>query len=477
MIISLSDYLGVDSKIFLQKGILNPFIGIDSRSFVDPLLVRDCIIPEFASARDKINKYFEEIITLLSASEKQDDLAWTEAYHRLIFREVKGASIGYGKNSADGKGIGPKLAQELTNRALELAKLGIKDPAIFELIGLFIDDYGPDMLSDMTIRILEDEFLTFSERMYKEMGVTKLFKYETANGIREFARNKKGKPIILLPESMLRDLPVAQNWEDIATIVAHNELLRKRLNALIAPSLKEASIAHRKELMKSQLFTHSENLNELIKEYKNYVATPYDFKKDPQGLLKWHNLAQQYCDNDKLEISLQPIPTIDDIEDTVLQIINKFKKHIELNGLNIHLYNSEKKPPKPLHERFSQTLFYATADNYCDANNIGLTRESNAGRGPVDFKFNNGRLNCIVEVKLSKSAYLVRGYTEQLSIYQKAENASRTIYVIIRVSQEINSIKTIQKLEKDVRATGQKVPRLIVIDGRLKPSASKKQIF
>ena len=186
--------------------------------------------------------------------------------------------------------------------------------------------------------------------------------------------------------------------------------------------------------------------------------------------------CEKFCNDNKLEISWEASPTIESVEVIVEKLSNSLKKNIENNGLNITLYDQSKIPPHPLHERYSQTLFYATADNYCDANNVGLTRESNAGRGPVDFKFNNGySLNYLVEVKLTSNRDIVHAFEEQLPIYQQAENSSRAALLIIRVTNSATSIKRILTMEQNTRKEGKKVPRIFIIDGRLKPSASKAQ--
>ncbi len=476
MIQSLSDYLNVDPKNFDRLHILNTFVGIDTHVFLDPLLLKDTKIPEFVKSRQKIEKYFEDIIRLLCASQSQNDIAWVEARKRLIFREVKGVSIGYGSSRSDGRGVGPILATELVKRAGDLTKIGIKDPAIFELIGLFIDGFGPDMLSDMTIRILRDDIFTYSQRMYGELGVKQLRRFRTFIGSYNLAPKHDGGPIILVPKDLLRDLPVAQSWEDIGQIVYHNAILRKRLNDLLAPALQRATVGHKKEVMKNQLFGDAASLKELIDDYKKYNPKPYDFINDPEGEFKWYNIAKKYCQLAPLQISWPKQPSIDDIESVIEKIVDQFKKNIEYNGLNIMLYRHDENPPTPLHERFSQTLLFATADSYCDANNIDLSRECNAGKGPVDFKFSKGyKLRYLVDVKLSSNTHIVQGFTEQLPIYEKAEDTKRSALVIIKVTKSDKSIKKILQLQHDAIQHGKRVPRIYVIDGTIKPSASKKQ--
>ena len=80
----------------------------------------------------KVRKYFSEVITLLGFDDPKTD---RKAWGKLILREVKGVGIGYGNKSDDGSAIGPQLAKRLVDTAKYLIQMGIKEPAIFEVMG------------------------------------------------------------------------------------------------------------------------------------------------------------------------------------------------------------------------------------------------------------------------------------------------------------------------------------------------------
>lgn len=71
MITSFSDSYNIDFSAYDSLGALDPILGIDTRLFIDPLLVKNTKIPEFQSASNKIEKYFESILRLLKASKKK----------------------------------------------------------------------------------------------------------------------------------------------------------------------------------------------------------------------------------------------------------------------------------------------------------------------------------------------------------------------------------------------------------------------
>jgi hypothetical protein len=93
----LSRFLDVRPSDLTRLGAFNALIGIDSRLFVDPLLLKNLKIPEFRGSRKQFEKYFREVSFLLAKSKTNGDAAWREAARRLVFRETKGISLGYGK--------------------------------------------------------------------------------------------------------------------------------------------------------------------------------------------------------------------------------------------------------------------------------------------------------------------------------------------------------------------------------------------
>jgi hypothetical protein len=189
-------------------------------------------------------------------------------------------------------------------------------------------------------------------------------------------------------------------------------------------------------------------------------------------MLKWLELGQEYAGDYPVALQLSATPTFDEIESLVRVIIEQFKEHIENNGLNLHLFDASR---KPLHERFSQRLFFSLADVYCKANNIDLSPETNSGGGPVDFKFSRGyHYRVLAEIKLSSNQQVVHGYRKQLPTYEQSEKTKRSAYIVIRVSESRARINKLQKLRDKAVSNGRKVPELFFIDGRLKPSASKR---
>ena len=78
----------------------------------------------------------------------------------------------------------------------------------------------------------------------------------------------------------------------------------------------------------------------------------------------------------------------------------------------------------------------------CRAVNIELDRESQSGRGLLDFKFSLGHdFRCLVEVKLYSSAKLQDGLGVQLPIYLLADRCIYGIYVPIFLESADNEVR------------------------------------
>lgn len=74
--------------------------------------------------------------------------------------------------------------------------------------------------------------------------------------------------------------------------------------------------------------------------------------------------------------------------------------------------------------------------NYISANDLDISFEPDAGRGPVDFKVSRGGDKTIVEIKLSTNTQYLHGYEEQVEEYGKAECTDKMIYGICRICGE-----------------------------------------
>jgi hypothetical protein len=65
-----------------------------------------------------------------------------------------------------------------------------------------------------------------------------------------------------------------------------------------------------------------------------------------------------------------------------------------------------------------------------------------------------------------------KGYKKQLAVYQASEKAEYAIFLVIIVSDDMKKIEKIQEEVAELNRKSEPCPKLVVIDGRIKPSAS-----
>ena len=472
----LSTYLGVRPEDLNRLGVLDSIVGVDTNLFLDPHLLRRTRIPELRTTGRKIEGYFRDVLRLVLATHRQNDAAWREARRRLTFREVRGVSIGYGVTRSDGNAIGPVLAGRLIQTAAEIVALGIRDPEIFELVGLFEEGFGADRLSDMTVAIVREDLWRYTGRIARNLNLEELIEVPVTGGTVRLPRHPNGRdPMMLLPTSLLRELPVALTFDDIDRVVATNRELRETLNRIIGRAWRRG-LRVSKGMLRQAVLENPAALRSLVDAYKRNRSPAYDLARDPSGLVRWYEEGQSSARANPLGLTLPRTPSINDLEAVVGEIVAQFKRNIEVNGLNEHLYDGRGTQRQPRHERFSQRLFYSVADTYCNANNLDVSREPNAGAGPVDFKISTGyERRVLVEVKLSSNSALLHGFERQLPAYEESEATRRSFYVIIRVTESERGIENVRRLKRRLDRRGTRCPTLVIVDGTIRPAATRRR--
>lgn len=469
MLQSFADFYGVPPDVFEKTGAFDPILTVDTRLFIDPRLVLKTTTPEFEDSSKTIFDHFSNVMRIVKHIEKKGDMFWKKADQMLTFPEVDGLCIGYSKNGSSGSGMGKELRENLLDNIIKIVAAGIDDPVLFELVGIFQDKIGPDRISDMVAKIIISDLIAFTQRVCSDCGIPmESVSYSKRMGQEDLPINPtNGKPIILVPKEVLRDLPVAEDYGDVATIMEQNEHLRDDLNAIIGTSLAAATEADKKRALRETFFAHPEVLADLLTAYLKSQPEFYDFRNDPAGEVIWYRASREVTTQSPLPLSLPAKPTIDDVEKVVRQICEHFKRLVEDNQLARLLYD-DKGARK--HESAAQLLFFGIADAYCTANGLDLSPESDAGRGPVDFKVSSGfNGKVLVEIKLTSNQKLLHGFEVQLPIYMKAENSIRSIYFVID-NGGYGKVR-MDKFKDVVYKTMPPCPSVIMVDGSVRLSA------
>ena len=466
MAISFCDEFKINPKAFSKTKALDVILDLDTRYFIDPKLISLCKIPEFRNAENSIKDFFSNIKSLILASKTKNDMFWKKADKLLTFTEYSNTCLGYSDNGTQGNAIGPKLRSSLLEILQTLLIAGQEDIKIFELLGIFQEGFGSDRISDLITYILLESVIKYTDRITKELKISNTRSIKYKNVIYKLPFNKyNNKPLFLLPKSILSPLPVAYDYDDIDYVCSENERVRNDINEIIdLGSEKKLS----KQQIRTLLMTCPSYKTEMLAKYTSQKCTAYDFEKDVYGRINWYEISKSISEQYPLEIKDVEY-TKNGVRSIVEQIISQFKDLVENNSLYKLFYNDDKTRKK---EEAIQLLFYGIADKYCKDNDIDCSRETNSGRGPVDFKFSKGyKCKIAVEVKWSTND-LDHGYDIQLPIYMKQENAELGYYIVVNAGtndKKVNAFNAkYSNLDKETKDT----KKYILIDGRYKESAS-----
>lgn len=472
-----SEYFGIEKSVLEARGAFDPILNADTPLFIDPLLLAQSAHQEMRTAHVTWREHFISVIDLLSATRERGDVPWRNADRLFVASEVKGTCLGYGKGSIDGSGIGPELRERLLATALAIVQLGIRDPRLFPLLALLEDDIGPDRISDLTTRVIATHLAQFSERALQGIDIRRV-KFNAPSGDRVFelpanplvrARNNRNLPVILVPHDVLRTLPIASDWSQVDFVKSHNDALRRRINDSIGEIW--ATHSRRKKQDNRRVFLRSRDAFEsLLAAAEQIPIDHYDFESDPDGLAKWLEMGRSFAETDAPRVHLaQPNPAA--VHSVLDQIVEHFRHVVEDRGLWKNLYDSNNDPH---HEPYAQRLFYAMAVWICKQSDVGIDPESDAGTGPVDFVVSRGfHARIAVELKLSTNSRLLHGYTKQLETYKESQGTEEGLFVIVDVGGGQRQIDVVLQLETDARNRGEKHSRVVVIDAKRRPSASR----
>ena len=211
---SFSDHYDVPASELTRLGVLDPLLNMDTRLFIDPLLLAQSSHAEISKgARRTYEQHFTKVIKFLSVTERPGDVAWRSAQGLLSFPEIKWTCLGYGAQSVSGSGSGNEMTAQFIETARQIVQLGVVDPDLFMAMALFENGVGPDRISDMATNVVFGDLLSFNARVLEGLDVPtepqtlRLRNGQTFNALlptNPFVQG--GGPVVLLPSDILTPL-------------------------------------------------------------------------------------------------------------------------------------------------------------------------------------------------------------------------------------------------------------------------------
>ena len=265
-------------------GVFDALLDKDSNFFINIIRLKSTVVPEFAEAYKHVNSYFSEIATLLSAADAPDksDKMYREARKRFTFHEVNGINLGFSKSSY-GAGWGSVTSDQVLADAYQIIKKGSSQPEIFHLVNLFEENVAGDRLSDMIATIIEPHIIAYTKRMMAELDITP--------STRPYMRWRKdgliknpfcNYPILLLPEDILHELPIAKDWYEVADVILKNEAIRREISAEIGEEWQKWASTRQKSYLKQHIFLEPDICERVIEGYKASKLGAMDPREYPE---------------------------------------------------------------------------------------------------------------------------------------------------------------------------------------------------
>ncbi len=315
-------------------------------------------------ARATYEAHFATVIKLLRGSKCPGDAAWRSALRHLSFPEIKWTCLGYGAQSVSGSGSGADMTGSVIQTAKQIVELGVEDPDLFVAMALFEEGFGPDRISDMTTNVIFGDLLHFNARVLDGLPVPREAmtlrlrngkSYEAALPVNPYVKGGRD-PVVLVPADILRDLPIAKDWSDVADAASKNEELRGRVNEQIARLWTAKTLKDKGEIRRWAL-SGKDAFETLLEMLHGAQPAAYDMAADPLGELVWRRLAATLAEHEPFRLKAPPQLDLPGVVSVVEQIIEQFRFLIEDRRFSEELYHAGR--PRP--EKAAQRLFFAVA--------------------------------------------------------------------------------------------------------------------
>lgn len=466
--ILFSTNFGVSETALKSAALIDPVLNCDTKLFIDPLLISSSQNKTIRTDGSRLLRVrFTNIIRLVAASERINDAAWKGAAKLLALEERPETCLGYGGSGTSGSSRPDEIRQKVLMTAKEVVNLGENDPGIISLMGLFEKGVGPDTISDLATNSILPVLCEITEAFCKKEGLP----VKTFNGFfnRALVENpfRKNAPVILVPQDIVRHLPLAADWSDVSRVVQEIEEIRESFNRFVG-NIAEATVADRKAALRKAALESLQNFRALLKALLE-LSDHYDPNKD---VLNFYAFRKILSTNPEAFAGAIAPPTANngpELKRIVTEIIAQFRDMVE----NKNLWEMMWDGLRPKRERAAQLLFFAVADVFCKANNIDISPEMNMGGGPVDFKFSSGySKRVLVEVKLSKGQ-VEHGYKKQLEVYKKASSTENAVLLVVDAGGLGRKLTNIRRVKEYQLAKGEKASDIEVVDAKRRLSASR----
>lgn len=453
----------------------DPHLTIDTRLFVDPILLLTSPHQEWVDAHEELINHFVHCYRLVAQATGENSLSARSARRLLTFPEPEEFCLGYTKSGTSGAGSGARYARQMADGIAVAIAQGLDRPEHVEEIGILNVGIGADRISDAACNVLKHRFIRYTQQVARRHGI-ELQQHEVQNARVHLQQSRwmpasvelptnyaTGEPILLIPEDLLNSLPTlnAEDWYG-----SLNSDVRDQLNLGVGQKVT-------KEMIVGLARRNTSNVRKWAEEQTSREDLfGYDYGRDPQGVVGWDREPAAFAAQHPLEGMRQP-QNESQLVDLVDQMLNRFKHFVEQQRGWALLQNDDGSE-KP--ETAAQLVFLGMAQHYLRLFNVEVDREVELGRGPVDFKISSGSHHrLLVEIKKEHNGKFWHGIDSQLPSYLESDDCQNGWFVAIQYRDSEAAVARMKSFPKRVKKCAERTGKNILykaVDARRKKSAS-----
>ncbi len=406
----------------------------------------------------------------------------------FTFPEEKGNWLGYSVRGNKGHGLGKKFAHALNaNLASVFKDFGEEEmlqSSHLEKLGLIRNGVGRDNISDLTTNLIKYYLLDYTQKfarnnidmsLLEEFAIQKVyFDYKTERwmGGTFLLPSYAGEYIILTPKDILTkdemwisrgDLN--QRFRSIVNSIT-DASLRDQLNNYLAKAINSEDAKRRAQqenrAIDEIIATHPEILNLYLKDREENKDDAKAFSEQNVESVERLFINNVSSIVTYLRGNTDFYKSRGDSYDAAYDRVIYLKEFIEKHDGWRLFYDGD----KPITSESNLQLIYRLT---WYATEFDVNRETNNGRGPVDYAVSMGSADkSLIEFKLASNSKLEQNLANQVKIYEDANNTSKSIKAIMYFKEseleKLNKIMINLGLEND--------NTIIIIDATPKQSAS-----
>lgn len=421
-----SDFYNI--KIEGDENWFDPILNLDTRLFIDPILIKETQNTIFKNSYDQILEFFSHAYKVAAASSGvKTDMQYRLLKNQLVFPEVQELCLGYSDESIDGAGSGKGFAQKILDSIFLSIRLGIDDPSNFERISIFNKGIAEDRISDISANIIKADLIIYTQDICKKLGIPmqnfhiKQYSYNIENRRWEnisvqLPKNPffERRGVIFVPKEFIGLGPHINPKDFIEYCFEHkgNELR------------DEFSYAIQSSLRKDEIIEIAKSHTDWVLEYEEYKVSQdlesYDISKDHMQI---YNPIKAVIDFLR-ENSLKKV-----IKDKS-SLANLIEASIKNCLIFLDLYTN--KTNFSIRDQALQSILKLALTTYMHENKIKLANSNNIGKKTILFESENGiRLQFNFKIKSAKN-------TRFWNKLRKDKKIEENTYFIITDSYEVD---------------------------------------